>query len=400
MLDGVTVIGAPIADGGYPEYAIVNAGNLTVEEGTEVSSARGCLGVIAEGYTLINGGSFTNNDIGSRALTSHVVYVKSSANNKLTINGGIFQHLHKATSGGVVINNSSSVPAEINGGSFSGGNYYGNDNLSDYGYGSSTNPSFVVTGGAYSAKPNAKYIAEGYDACLIDGAYVVLRVASSQDDLAAGKGTSADYVLADDVNTSKYTYFGDNTNNTIYLNNKKYTTSGSYTFVSQGNNCVLTIDGDGEVVTGSGQFFANKGGILNINGGTYNLGAAGKQGSFFCQNSATIVINDGEFIANNANTPILYCINGFIEINGGFFQNTANPGAALLSMGNNLSYANNQKITLSGGTFVNWNPMTSAFARPWTNPDVPALIVLAEGYQVVSETQANGDIWYTVVPMA
>ena len=87
------------------------------------------------------------------------------------------------------------------------------------------------------------------------------------------------------------------------------------------------------------------------------------------------------------------------EINGGFFQNTANSKQALLSMGNNLKYANNQKITLSGGTFVNWNPLDSAFARPWTNPDVPALIVLAEGYQMISETQANGDIWYTVVPI-
>lgn len=66
-------------------------------------------------------------------------------------------------------------------------------------------------------------------------------------------------------------------------------------------------------------------------------------------------------------------------------------------MGNNLSYINNQKITLHGGTFVNWNPMDSTFARPWTNPDVPALIVLAYGYKMVSETQANGDVWYTVV---
>ena len=173
MLDGVTVIGASIADGDYPEYCIVNAGNLTVEEGTEVSSDRGCLSVIADGYTLINGGTFTNNDIGTRALTSHVVYIKSSANNKLTINGGIFKHLHKATSGGVVINNRSAVTAEINGGSFSGGNYYGDDNLSDYGQGSTKTP-FAVTGGAYSAKPNAKYIADGYKVCELGGAYIVL----------------------------------------------------------------------------------------------------------------------------------------------------------------------------------------------------------------------------------
>ena len=32
--------------------------------------------------------------------------------------------------------------------------------------------------------------------------------------------------------------------------------------------------------------------------------------------------------------------------------------------------------------------------------DGAPLIVLADGYQMTSETQANGDIWYTVVPVA
>ena len=122
--------------------------------------------------------------------------------------------------------------------------------------------------------------------------------------------------------------------------------------------------------------------------------------SIYSQNNGLIVINDGNYISSDANTPILYCINGYIEINGGFFQNTANPNQALISCGNNLKYANNQKVTLSGGTFVNWNPMSSAFARPWTNPDVPAMIVLADGYEIISETQANGDVWYMVVPVA
>ena len=43
--------------------------------------------------------------------------------------------------------------------------------------------------------------------------------------------------------------------------------------------------------------------------------------------------------------------------------------------------------------------MTSAFAQSWTNPDVPAMIVLAEGYEMISETQENGDVWYMVVPV-
>lgn len=127
------------------------------------------------------------------------------------------------------------------------------------------------------------------------------------------------------------------------------------------------------------------------------MGQTSAKYHIYAQNSGTVVINDGTFIFTDESAAIAYCINGFIEINGGFFQNTANPNAALLNMGNNLNYINNQKITLRGGTFVNWNPMDSAFARPWTNPDVPALIVLGDGYQIVSETQANGDIWYSVV---
>ena len=97
----------------------------------------------------------------------------------------------------------------------------------------------------------------------------------------------------------------------------------------------------------------------------------------------TLPFNNLLFTDTQART-IAYCINGFIEINGGFFQNTANPAQALLSMGNNLSYANNQKITLSGGTFVNRNPMSSAFAQDW--PQAPAMIVLEEGYKMISET--------------
>lgn len=40
--------------------------------------------------------------------------------------------------------------------------------------------------------------------------------------------------------------------------------------------------------------------------------------------------------------------------------------------------------------------MDSAFAKDW--PQCPALIVLADGYKMISETQANGDVWYMVVP--
>ena len=219
------------------------------------------------------------------------------------------------------------------------------------------------------------------------------------DDLYYGWASSGTYVLDDDLYADNYIYFADGTDNTIDLNGNTLTAGNpdQPLFVCQGSACTVTIEGDGTVAANKG-IFAGDSGVVTIKGGTYQLGETSDKGNLYCQNSANIVIEDGNFISTDPNTPILYCINGFIEIKGGFFQNTANPDQALLSMGNNLSYVNNQKITISGGTFVNWSPMDSAFAYDW--PQCPALIVVADGYEIVSETQDNGDIWYTVVPKA
>ena len=165
-LKNVAIKGAPIAaDDGYPAYAVKSAGNLTIEAGTAISADRGCLFLSGTGETVINGGSLTNNDISTilvdRAFTSHVIVVGYGANNKLTINDGTFSHLHTSTSGGVVVNNWSAVTVDINGGSFSGGNYYGKwDNLSDYGYGSTKTP-FCVKGGTFTGM-DSKFVASGY----------------------------------------------------------------------------------------------------------------------------------------------------------------------------------------------------------------------------------------------
>lgn len=171
VLKGVTINGAPIGTEGYPSYAVYSSGELTIEEGTTISSDRGCLKLGEDGKTVINGGTFTNKDISPRTLTSHVVDVESDGKNQLTINGGTFQHLFTKTSGGVVICNRTKETVYVNGGNFSGGNYYGNNNLSDYGYGGT----FTVTGGTYSAQPAAKYIATGYVASANDnGTYTVV----------------------------------------------------------------------------------------------------------------------------------------------------------------------------------------------------------------------------------
>jgi len=158
-LKEVTIIGASIDESGYPAYAIETSGTLIIEEGTDISSDRGAICIKGNGTTTINGGTFTNNNI-TRSLTSHVVDLSNDVQGEhtLTINGGTFQHLHENTSGGVVICNRTTNTIYVNGGNFSGGDYYGNDNLSDYGYGGT----FEVKGGTFDAKPADKYIAAGY----------------------------------------------------------------------------------------------------------------------------------------------------------------------------------------------------------------------------------------------
>ncbi len=46
---------------------------------------------------------------------------------------------------------------------------------------------------------------------------------------------------------------------------------------------------------------------------------------------------------------------------------------------------------VKGGTFVNFNPSNSL------SSGLTPVSFVAEGYNLVSEAQSNGDIWYTVV---
>ena len=178
LAKGTNVIGAPFdKESGNPAYTILSSGNLTIEDGVHVSAERGCLYLQGQGETVINGGTFTNADLTGkldRSVSAHVVYIASGASNKLTINGGTFAHNFPGTSGGVVVLNISATTVTVNGGNFSGGNYYGKwDNLSDWGYGSTRTP-FVVTGGTFTGMDN-NYVASGHTVVKhSDGTYTVV----------------------------------------------------------------------------------------------------------------------------------------------------------------------------------------------------------------------------------
>ncbi len=218
---------------------------------------------------------------------------------------------------------------------------------------------------------------------------------------------SGNYVIGDDFVADDYIFYAPGTTVGLDLNGKEITAGnrGQYLFIAQGGS-KLSFDGNGTVDAGKG-FFASTGGAeITVNEGTYYFDQTGKLDNILhhslAQNEAKIVINGGTFVSSIENAAIFFATsNAVIEVNGGYFDNTADETPDYFSMGTNKH--NTNRIIFTGGTFVNWNPMEDrmmykgewpangydAFSGPW--------MLLADGYKVVSETQPNGDVWYTVV---
>ena len=105
---------------------------------------------------------------------------------------------------------------------------------------------------------------------------------------------------------------------------------------------------------------------VTVNGGTYYGG-----GTIFNVQLGTLTINGGHFEVTSFAAPYNY----------DFMLNCVDA-----------NYRNGTaKIIVKGGTFVNFDPSNNSAEGAGTN-------FVADGYTVVSETQSNGDIWYTVVP--
>ena len=130
---------------------------------------------------------------------------------------------------------------------------------------------------------------------------------------------------------------------------------------------------------------------VTITGGYYDGGSGGNNICVAAANGATVTIKDGTFTvggdANGYGNSVVYSQGGNITIEGGFFYTNYSY--------DNKYYVLNQKndnpgtITVKGGTFVNYDPSKG-------DDNLHGNFV-AEGYAVISETKANGDVWYTVV---
>ena len=136
---------------------------------------------------------------------------------------------------------------------------------------------------------------------------------------------------------------------------------------------------DGEVTVKSGSFLAKENDCYAVD----------------VQDGATVVIEGGTFAGN---IHAVYVYEGKAIIKGGFFSvQQPYPKTGLEYEFVINCYDGNREngtasVEIMGGTYVNFNPADNTAEGAHTN-------FVAAGYTVVSETQANGDVWYTVVPV-
>lgn len=143
------------------------------------------------------------------------------------------------------------------------------------------------------------------------------------------------------------------------------------------NFCALIVDADttinagenGGIDTGRNGGYAlnvRKGANLTITGGSYYGGGTAVQ-----VQEGTLTITGGHFAVEAFGEP--YGYNFLLNCVDSAYKN----GSA--------------KIIVKGGTFVNFDPSNNTAEGAGTN-------FVADGYKVVSASQTNGEVWYTVVP--
>ena len=163
-----------------------------------------------------------------------------------------------------------------------------------------------------------------------------------------------------------------------------------------------TLDLNGKTLANTGNIWsdnnwalvsAQNGANLTITGnGTF----AAKENDCYAvdvQDGSTVTITSGTF---KGNIHAVYVLEGTAIIQGGFYSvqqkypDSAKADEFVLNCYDANRKNGTAKITVTGGTFVNFNPADCQAEGAHTN-------FVAKGYGVVATPQANGDVWYTVV---
>lgn len=148
-----------------------------------------------------------------------------------------------------------------------------------------------------------------------------------------------------------------------------------------------TVEGEGDAlqVTDNATVTINGG---NFDGGSTPFGGAGNTAIWVNSPDAKVIINGGNFKINGlaqddtGHIDLIYCSQGQIEINGGYFEGADNT-VWLLNC-KDANYKNNTAhIIVKGGSFVNFDPSNCISEGENTN-------FVAEGYTVVSEVINEG----------
>ena len=205
--------------------------------------------------------------------------------------------------------------------------------------------------------------------------YPVIDEAGLKDALKAG----GDISVEKDVPTSGNDTLGARTIITkpTNLNLKGKIVSPDNMGNNDNNFVALVVDADTTIDAA-----ANGGIDTGVNGG-YAINV---------RNGAKLTINSGYYYGGGTAVQVQ---KGELVINGGFFavEPYSDPTYGYNFLLNCIDAAHKDgtaKITVKGGTFVNFNPADCQAEGAHTN-------FVAEGYSVIKETQANGDVWYTVV---
>ena len=176
--------------------------------------------------------------------------------------------------------------------------------------------------------------------------------------------------------------------------------------ITVSGNVKSTLDLDGKEMANTTDIWEHKGAdnwsLVSARSGanltiTGNGTFAAKENDCYAvdvQDGSTVTITSGTF---NGNIHAVYVLKGTAIIQGGFYSvqqkypDSAKADEFVLNCYDANRANGTAKIIVTGGTFVNFNPADCQAEGAHTN-------FVADGYKVISETQTNGDVWYTVVP--